>query len=148
PGCGCGLRSRVVKIGAPAIPCRPVGFAQWRMTGADIRHLFGGAYGFVVDFPPTDPLGDEALVRVVDCSGVAAHRAVREDVEYMLGSHLLQHRRSRSLMRRVRAFVARRAIVEILRNSSALRLRTSDNRPDTNDQTDDKTNRTFHNCSS
>ena len=99
------------------------------MTCADIRHLFGGACRLVVDFPPTDPLGDEALVRIADGSGVVAHRAIGENVEDMLGRHLFQNRSSRSLMRRIRTFVARCTIVEILRNSRALRLRSGANAP-------------------
>ena len=75
------------------------------MTRAEVCHLFGGAYQLVVDFPPTHPLGDEALVRIADGSGVVAHRAIGENVEDMLGRHLLQNRSSRSLMRRIRTFV-------------------------------------------
>ena len=100
------------------------------MTGADIRHLFGSANRLVIDLSTTDPLRDEALIRVADRRSVAAHRAVGKDVEHMLGRHLLQDGCSRGLMRGIRAFVTRRAIVEVLRNARTLRLYTGDNRPD------------------
>src|SRR4051812_40184397 len=44
----------------------------------------------------------------------------------MLGRHLLQDGGSRSLMRGIHAFVARRTIVEILGNARAFRLRNGD----------------------
>ena len=102
---GCGLRSRVAKIGAPAVPGSGVGFAHRRMTGAEVRHFVGCAHRLVIHLPPADPLGDQTIVRLAERGGVAAHRAVSEDVEHMLGRHLLQDGCWRSLMRGVCAFV-------------------------------------------
>jgi hypothetical protein len=68
----------------------------------------------------------------------------------MLRRHLLQDGYSRSLMRNVSAFVARRTIVEILGNARAFRLRGGDNRPSTNNPTweqEDEADRLFHSSS-